>query len=163
VFSNFSGKDDLFLAVLEEHNRRRQADQAEGMRSGRTLARGLETAGRRLADALTQDPGWIPLLVEFWTHASRNPEVRARASAAHEELLEGYALVITELAEHDGLEFVIPAKEVARTAASLARGLTLERLLDPSAVSDARFEELFRSCVLSFTRPRVRTPAPRRR
>jgi AcrR family transcriptional regulator len=155
VFSNFAGKDDLFLAVLEDRNRQRQADHAAQMRASGTLVGGLRAACREMIDAMVRDPGWTPLLIEFWTHAARHEDLRARASAAHEELLDGYALLMSEIAAHDGLEFVVPAKEVARSAASLARGLAVERLLDPSAVPDARFQELFTAHVLSFTRPRA--------
>jgi AcrR family transcriptional regulator len=162
VFSNFSGKDDLFLAVLEDRNRRQEAEQSQRMRSGRTLAAGLRAAGHELSCILARAPGWTPLLIEFWTHASRDPKLRSRASAAHEQLLDAYAQIISELAAKDDLEFVIPAKEVARSAASLGRGLVLERLLDPVAVPAQRFEELFSSHVLSFTRPRTREQRSRR-
>jgi AcrR family transcriptional regulator len=155
VFSNFAGKDDLFLAVIEAHNQEQQAEQSAQMRAGGSLAGGLALAGRVLADVLVRVPGWTPLLVQFWTHASHNPDLRKRVSAAHEDLLDGYALIISELAARDGLEFVVPAKEVARSASSLFRGLALERLLDPASVSDERLEELFVAHVLTFTRPRV--------
>jgi AcrR family transcriptional regulator len=154
VFSNFSGKDDLFMAVIEAHNREQHEAHAIQIRAGGTLAGGLAAGGRGLADVLVRVPGWTPLLVQFWTHASHNPDLRKRVSDAHEDLLDEYALIISELAARDGLEFVAPAREVARSAASLVRGLALERLLDPSSVSDQRLEELFSAHVLSFTRPR---------
>ncbi|MGE3289188.1 MAG: TetR/AcrR family transcriptional regulator [Pseudonocardia sp.] len=157
VFSNFTGKDDLFLAVVEVRNRRRQAEQTDQMRAGRTLAGGLRAAGREMADTMLRDPHWTPLLIEFWTHASRNERLRTRASAAHEQLLEGYGVLITELAARDGLELVVPAKEAARSAAALARGLAIERLLDPASVPEGRLEELFTAHVLSFTRPQAGT------
>jgi AcrR family transcriptional regulator len=155
VFSNFTGKDDLFLAVVEAHNEEQQQENARRMRAGRSLAGGLAAAGREMTEVLVRVPGWTALLIEFWTHASRNPELRKRVSAAHEELLDGYELLMGELAARDGLEFTVPAKEVARSASSLFRGLALERLLDPMSVSDERLEELFGAHVLSFTRPRA--------
>jgi AcrR family transcriptional regulator len=155
VFSNFTGKDDLFLAVVEDRNRRSQADQTKQMRARRTLAGSLRAASGEIADVMLRDPHWTPLLIEFWTHASRNEQLRSRVSAAHEQLLEGYALLIDGLAARDGLEFVVPAKEVARSAASLARGLAIERLLDPTSVPEGRLEELFTAHVLSFTRLRT--------
>lgn len=83
-----------------------------------------------------------PLLVEFWTHASLQEPLRARVTAAHEELLDGYAAILTELTAQDGLTFVVPAKELARSTAAFARGLALERLLN-EAVTQTRLEELF--------------------
>jgi AcrR family transcriptional regulator len=153
VFSNFAGKDELFLAVLDEQNRRRQREQIAEMRSAAGLAEALRSAGREMAGTQARDPDWAPLLVEFWTHASRREALRARASAAHEQLLDVYAGIVAEIAARDGLEFVAPVKSVCRSAAALARGLALERLLDPSAVSPSDFEDLFCAHILSRTRP----------
>jgi AcrR family transcriptional regulator len=152
VFSNFAGKDELFLAVLEEQNRRRRAEQIAEMQGAPTLAEALLAAGREMAGTTARDPQWTPLLVEFWTHASRDAALRARVSAAHEDLLDGYAAVVAELAARDGLEFVAPVKAVCRGAAALARGLALERLLDPAAVPEPDFGELFCTHILSRTR-----------
>jgi len=116
--------------------------------SGAGLARGRARDGGHPR----ADPEWTPLLVEFWTHASRREELRARASAAHEQLLDVYAGIVAEIAARDGLEFVVPVKAVCRGAAALARGLVLERVLDPSAVSDPEFEEQFCAYFLSRSR-----------
>ena len=91
VFSNFAGKDELFLAVLDDQNRRRRREQIAEMQVAPTLAEALLAAGREMAGAHARDPQWTPLLVEFWTHASRDDALRARVSAAHEDLLDGYA------------------------------------------------------------------------
>lgn len=160
VFSNFAGKDELFLAVLEEQNSRRRREQIAEMRGAATLAQALRAAGREMAGTHARDPQWTPLLVEFWTHASREEELRRRVSAAHEQLLDGYAAIVGELAARDGLEFVAPVKAVCRSAAALARGLALERLLDPSAVPQPDFGELFCAHVLSRTRPAAGPVAP---
>jgi AcrR family transcriptional regulator len=152
VFSNFAGKDELFLAVLDDQNRRRRREQIAEMQVAPTLAEALLAAGREMAGAHAQDPQWTPLLVEFWTHASRDDALRARVSAAHEDLLDSYAAVVAELAVRDGLEFTAPVKAVCRSAAALARGLALERLLDPGAVPEPDFGELFCAHILSRTR-----------
>jgi AcrR family transcriptional regulator len=126
VFSNFAGKDELFLAVLAEQYQCRQREQLTQMRTSGSLAGGLRAAAREMAENQAKDPHWTPLLGEFWTHASRQEELRARVAAAHEQLLDGYAVMLTELAARDGVEFVVPAKDVARSATALVRGLALE-------------------------------------
>lgn len=160
VFSNFAGKDELFLAVLAEENRRRSHEQLEEMRVAGSLMTALRAAAREMAGTSARDPGWTPLLIEFWTHASRQEDMRRRVAVAHEELLDGYAAFIAEQAAREGLEFVVPAKTVARSAAALARGLALERLLDPAAVPPEQFVELFTAHVLSFTRPTTEEEGP---
>ena len=152
IYYYFEGKDELFLAVLDDQNRRRRSEQIAEMQVAPTLAEALLAAGREMAGTHARDPQWTPLLVEFWTHASRDDALRARVSAAHEDLLDSYAAVVAELAARDGLEFTAPVKAVCRSAAALARGLALERLLDPGAVPEPDFGELFCAHILSRTR-----------
>src|SRR5919204_4168878 len=49
VYSNFDGKDELFLAVLAEHDQRRRSEQVERMRGGATLEGGVRAAARAVA------------------------------------------------------------------------------------------------------------------
>ena len=78
VYSRFGGKDALFLAVLDDHIERRlrrymdAADAAPDFESaGREMLRAAVAAGR-------EEPGWTPLLMEFWMHAARREELRRR-------------------------------------------------------------------------------------
>jgi AcrR family transcriptional regulator len=158
VYSNFGGKDELFLAVLDA----RYADQlrihGELMRGAGTLDAGLRAAARQLAEQARHSPDWIPLLVEFWTHASRRPALRREALKRHQQQLDGLAAIITELAAEHDLDYAIPAAEVARSANAMSRGIALERLLDPDTDIADRFEDMFATLVLGFTRPRRRSP-----
>jgi AcrR family transcriptional regulator len=154
VYSNFAGKDELFLAVLTEHNEHRRREQIALVRAGGTLEGGLRAAAREVARFAREEPDWAPLLVEFWAYAGRHEQLRRAVAEGHERSLDGYAQVLAELAPRYGLEFTIPVREVARSAAALSRGLALERVVKPDLVSDAEFEELFASHVMGLTRPR---------
>jgi AcrR family transcriptional regulator len=157
VYSNFGGKDELFLAVLDA----RYADQLRIhgtlMRGAGTLDAGLRAAARQLAEQARQSPDWIPLLVEFWTHASRRPALRREVLKRHQQQLDGLATIIAELAAEHGLDYAVPPAELARSANALSRGIALERLLDPDADIADRFEDMFATLILSFTRPRRRS------
>jgi len=154
VYSNFGGKDELFLGVLDDNYAGQRHAHVGLMRAGATLEAGLRAAARQLAERARQDPEWIPLLVEFWTHASRHAPLRQEVLARHERQMDTFAATLAELAARHHLEFVVPPGQVARTANALARGTALERLLDPHSIAAKRFEDTFALLVLGYTRPR---------
>jgi AcrR family transcriptional regulator len=143
VYSNFGGKDDLFLALLDEQFAVRLAAFRRAVSEARSFEEALRANGRLMAETARAQPGWTPLLIEFWTHASRQPALRTEAAARHDRVLDAVGEVIHELGRRYGAEWDREPREVVRAAAAFARGMALERLLDPSAVSVARFEEEF--------------------
>src|SRR5262245_42880243 len=81
VYSNFASKDDLFLAILDERFETRTKAAFVVARGAETLEAALRANARLFVEAAQREPGWEPLLVEFWTHASHDPEMRKAASA----------------------------------------------------------------------------------
>ena len=148
IYSNFNGKDGLFLEVLDAQIERRwQADMRAAL-SAESLEASFRAVARNLIEATRETPRWMPVLMEFWTHASGNPELRAKVSERHERNLDWVAEIIAELGARYRVEFRIPTREVGRGAAALARGMSLERLLDSQWAVD--FEDTFVSFVLGF-------------
>jgi AcrR family transcriptional regulator len=143
VYSNFAGKDELFLAVLDEHIAERVPVYSEIIRGQRTFEGALRAIARHLVALGEEDPAWTPLLVEFWTHASHNARLRAAVRERHERQLQAVAAAIDELAERHGATWALPTMELVRGSAALARGMGLERLVDPDAPLGATFEEMF--------------------
>jgi hypothetical protein len=80
--------------------------------------------------------------VEFWTYASRHPELRRKVAERQERLLDSVGELVEEFARRWGVEFTIPAGEVVRGTYALSRGMGLERLLDPKATPLAPFAAL---------------------
>jgi AcrR family transcriptional regulator len=154
VYSNFGSKDELFLAVLDARYTDQLRIHGALMRGAGTLDAGLRAAARQLAEQARHTPDWIPLLVEFWTHASRRPALRREVLKRHQQQLDGLAAIIIDLAAAHDLDYAIPPAEIARSANALSRGIALERLLDPDSDISDRFEDMFATLILSFTRPR---------
>ena len=75
-------------------------------------------------------------------------------SERHERAMDAIAGVIEELAARHGLEFTIPAREVARGSAALLRGMELERTLDADGGDGAQFEEMWAAFVSGLARER---------
>jgi AcrR family transcriptional regulator len=140
VYSNFSSKADLFLALSAERERRLIEAFAAAAPVDATpaeLIAGLRTvyAG---ADAEERDRNWR-LWHEFMLFSLRDP-------AAHGKLIEqqraGFALVV-DLAQRQcdvlGVEPPVPVELLARIYVALFNGLWQQQAVDPDAVDDETF------------------------
>jgi AcrR family transcriptional regulator len=154
IYSRFGGKDELFLAVIDDHLERRTRLYTEAALAApdfesayRELIRAAVAAGR-------EEPRWTPLLMEFWTHAARRADLRAAVAERNARNLDASAELHELLAERHGMAMLRPPREMQRAVTAMARGLSLERQIVP----DAELEGLFEDCVLAllraFTDPR---------
>jgi AcrR family transcriptional regulator len=155
VYSNFQNKDELFLAVLDAESQRRVPLHVDLLLDAASLEAGLRASAGEYAQYAQQHPAWTAVYVEFWTHASRQPELRRQVAERHERLLDTVAGLIEEFARRWEVEFAIPAREVVRGTYALSRGMGLERLVDPTAAPLAQFEEMFVAYAMGLTRPRT--------
>jgi AcrR family transcriptional regulator len=88
VYSNFAGKDDLYLALLDAHYGRRVAAYVELLLDQPTFEDAIRAVGRFMVESDAQDPDWLPTLAEFVAHAGRDESsdntARARAVPARD-------------------------------------------------------------------------------
>ena len=160
VYSNFAGKDDLFLAVLDAQFEQRVRVLTDVALDENRLEDSYRAVARSIVAADRAEPRWTPLLLEFWAHASRRDSLRAAVAERRERFFNVIAGLIDELGSRHGVEFAIPAKEVARGSNALARGIALDWLLAPTSVSAELFEEMHTAFVTGLTRaPAAAEPA----
>jgi AcrR family transcriptional regulator len=152
VYSNFAGKDELFLAVLDAQFEQRARVLADVIFDEEELDESFRAVSRSMVAADEGEPRWTPLLLEFWAHSSRRPELRAAVSERRERFFTIMAGLIEELAKRHGITLTIPSKEIARGSNALARGIALDRLLDPDTVSADLFEEMHTAYCHGVTR-----------
>jgi AcrR family transcriptional regulator len=159
VYSNFKGKDDLFLAVLDAEAQRRFPLHSALMLDAPSIEEGLRASAREMAQYAREHPGWTGVYVEFWTHASRRPELRRKVAEQHERLLDTVGGLVAEWASRWGVEFKLPAREVVRGTYAISRGLGLEALLadEPGAVD--QLEEMFLAYAMGLIKARPGTVA----
>lgn len=127
VYSNFTSKEELFLAVLEQ----RLANQVgffQGLAERASADPDQDLPGLlpRLDDT---DEVWCLLEFEFWLYALRNPPVRARIA----ELYRQFRAELAPLAVDFTSDGLAPEEVVAATIA-LYHGLTLQWHSDPEAL-----------------------------
>ncbi len=157
VYSNFAGKDDLYLALLDAHYDDRIAAYVEMMLDEPTFEDAIRAVGRFMATADARDPDWLPTLAEFVAHAGRDEALRRSYVRVRERFLGAIADVIDALAARHGLALRVPPLEAARASSVLARGYSAERRLDPDAVSLDIFVELHAAFMRGLTVPRERS------
>lgn len=137
VYSNFTGKDELFLAVFEDYMAERIRELAE---TQALLAEDapLEARARALADQwmqrLARDRESFILHMEFITHAERNPELAGRFGSRSAAMREAVAHYIRQYQHEAEADLVLPADELALVLRALGIGLAIESLVSPDAV-----------------------------
>jgi AcrR family transcriptional regulator len=148
VYSRFGGKDALFLAVLDDHIDRRLRVYLEAADAAPDFETACRELGRTAVAAGRREPGWTPLLMEFWMHAARREDLRAAVLERNERQLAVLAERMEEIAARDGLTPRRPVAEILRAVTALARGLGLERQL----AGDAELEEIYTEYAWAMTR-----------
>jgi AcrR family transcriptional regulator len=136
LYSNFDGKDDLLLALLEEEigeiTKRVVAAAAEAEDVIEKLRRGsLEWMA-----VLDEQRDFYVLLIEFWTLWVRDPELRPEHAERFSALRRALGRLVEEQTRQLGLSLRLSPEEVGAAVVALADGLALQRLADRGAFSD---------------------------
>jgi AcrR family transcriptional regulator len=135
VYSTFSSKADLFLALVDERIDRQEREKREIARRDATLQERADEIARLRIEELARDPGWFPVMVEFWAHAARDEALRRKFALRHERLVAAFAELARDVLPESASELGIAPNEFARIAIIIGNGIALERLSD-SELSD---------------------------
>jgi len=153
-YSNFAGKEELFLALFDEH----------GERIVRRLAEAIDALGpedytlERLADLASrvepEERDWYLVSTEFTLHAIRDPQaawVLARHDARlRAEIARGLELVLRRA----GRELTVDADRFARLVVALREGGLAQSYVEPDALPPGSLERDFLAPLLeAATRP----------
>ena len=144
VYSNFKGKEDLFLATIDQHFDRRLESIRRVMDEEQDEGK-AHAAGMDFMDQLNADPEYFALFFEFWAYAQRNPAVKRK----FQPRVARFRMALAELFEAKselGMPLSLPSQQLASMVIAMAAGVALERELDPKAVPDdmyARMLQLF--------------------
>ena len=137
IYSNFAGKEDLYLAVFEEHVATQIREYTERFGGGHDIDERSRAGADYWMAQLRDDPEFFPLYMEFWAHAMRDPELRPRFAARFAAFRETFAKLIEEGAREVGIESPPGfAQHMGIVLNALGNGLALEKLTDPDAVPD---------------------------
>jgi len=158
LYSNFDGKEDLFLALLDEHLAAIVRDISEAAHQGATALDRARGAAEHFMANLERDHDLILLFIEFWSYAVRDPELRPRIAARLGAGRDAVARMVADGAEELGIATPISPERLGIAIAALANGLALEKLADPDAVPDGLFAEVVTLLLGTLTTAESPTP-----
>jgi len=133
VYSQFGGKADLFLALLDSRIDERAAENERiaGDSGGAASVLALLENFERDSQA---EAGWRSLLVEFRAAALRDPELNRRYAASHERTIERLADLLAQVHARVDVEPAVAPRTMAEFILAVGAGLALERAANPDAL-----------------------------
>jgi AcrR family transcriptional regulator len=132
VYSQFGGKADLFLALLEARIAERAAGNARAV-EGLAGDAGLSELLAHAASVDRAEPEWGLLVIEFRVHAARDPELGRRYAAVHQGTLAGMERAVTGLYQRAGQAPPLPPADLARLLVAVGAGARLEQAAEPGS------------------------------
>jgi AcrR family transcriptional regulator len=154
VYSNFSGKGELLLEIVE---RRFQAhiDRIQALLDEETSTEHKTIdVGSAFAEYLSQEQAWGKLLHEFRSVASRDEQIGARFRDCYRARKEIIVRLLAHEAASRGIELSVPIERVAMGIFALFTGLSVEKTIDPEGVDEALFGEMLGLIVGSAMTPK---------
>jgi AcrR family transcriptional regulator len=139
IYSNFKGKEDLFLSLYEQRIERRRGELRSAVERAGGGQAGLAAASADVAEALAHEREWFLLYFEFALHAARDPAFARRFRKVRQAGLRELQGGLSEGLEHAGLEPTLPAIQLGRGLRALSYGLALDRLVGDGRGSDELF------------------------
>jgi AcrR family transcriptional regulator len=156
IYSNFEGKEELFLAIADDQVESRVAEiEAVGDAAEGKGDPGIEAADQFRA-FLEGDPDWPLLFYEFWSVSVRDPALQGELAKRRDAIRDALADTLERVAAELGFELRFPARALATAIAASLNGLAFERAADPDALPDEVFGE-FIAAVLGCA---IAAPAP---
>jgi AcrR family transcriptional regulator len=142
VYWNFEGKEDLFLALIDERVDRR-AHELIGVTEH--APREIETAplvSRGISSLIDEQQALVRLVGEYWGLAVRDERVRGRYVERQRTLREHLARALEARHRTTGVPLTVAAERLATAMIALANGLAQERIADPGAVPEELFGDM---------------------
>lgn len=135
VYSNFAGKEDLFLAVFEQYMNQRVAEVARASEVEGSFAERARAGADQWMQRFAGDRDTFLLHLEFMIHAARNPHLSEQLGQRMATLrLE----IERQLSSREALSdsaLPLPAADLALVLRALGIGLAVEALNQPGEVN----------------------------
>ena len=131
VYSTFESKADLFMAIHEERVDERSARYRAFAQSAASSREMAAAGAREWLEVMRSDRDWSLLLIEFWVHAARHPELRRRFAERHRRQRDALAEALAASSRRAGDTLAIDPREAATAVMALGNGFNLERFSEP--------------------------------
>jgi AcrR family transcriptional regulator len=133
VYYNFADKEELFLELLDRRCARRAQDLRELFTDEdddiAATSRQAQVAAERAFDAMTGDPEWRALYLEFLAQAARDPAVRRRFSKRTSEMRGALEEIVVERTRPLARALDMEPEQLAVAIDALGDGLWAQHML----------------------------------
>jgi AcrR family transcriptional regulator len=145
-YANFKNKEELFLAMLDERFEERIAEIERVVGSDDSPEDQARRAGDDFTRAVVADPEWERLFFEFSAYAARNDDFRQELVTRYRSLRSRVSDAYSARLDRLGVSIPLPPEQIALMTFAMAKGVALEKLLEPEAVDD----ELYGTMLMIF-------------
>jgi AcrR family transcriptional regulator len=153
LYSNFDGKEDLFLALMEREIEEHAREIEEAVRARASMAERATGGARQWMTMIDREPELLLLFMEFWAYGVRDPQMRPKVAARFAQMREVLTRLIADGVREFDLELDIPAEQLALVIDALADGIARQKLADPDAVPDDLMGKVLSLLLSAATRP----------
>ncbi len=153
LYSNFDGKEDLFLVLMEREIDKHAREIADAVGARATVAERATGGARQWMTMIEREPEALLLFMEFWAYGVRDARVRPKVAARFAQMRELLTKLIADGVREFDLELQIPAEQLAVTIDALADGIARQKLADPDAVPDDLMGRVLSLLFAAVTRP----------
>jgi AcrR family transcriptional regulator len=152
VYSNFAGKEDLFLAVFEDYMAKRIEEIAHATEIEGSFAERARAGADQWMQRFTEDRETFLLHLEFMIHAARDPKLSKQLGTRMAALRLEIERHLAERAASSETKLPMPAADLALILRALGIGLAVEALNEPGQV-DPRLYGDFVALITSPSEP----------
>jgi AcrR family transcriptional regulator len=157
LYSNFEGKEDLFLVLMEREIAEHARELVEAVGARDSVAERAAGGARTWMSMIDREPELLLLFMEFWAYGVRDPNVRPKVAARFAQVRQTLTQLIADGVRDFDLELAIPAEQLAVAIDALADGIARQKLADPEAVPDELMGTILSLLFSAATRPASRT------
>jgi AcrR family transcriptional regulator len=156
LYSNFNGKEALFLALMDREVERHAQEVADAVGLRATVSERAAGGADFWMSFIERESELLLLFMEFWAYGVRDPNVRPHVATHFAHVRRMLTRLIADAAVEFELELTVPAEQLAVAIDALADGIARQKLADPDAIPDGLMGTVISALLAGATRPITR-------
>ena len=137
VYSNFEGKDDLFLALMDRQLAEVGPQWERAFDRDRSLEERVEAVDQLVAHGTEGECAWTMLEMEFFLFAMRDERARTKLAEHYRRLRRAMQATLERHFADTGITPLMPVDALTWLSSSFELGLQIQMCLDPEAVPES--------------------------
>jgi AcrR family transcriptional regulator len=153
LYSNFGGKEDLFLELMDREIDQHAREIATAVTEQASIAARAAGGARQWMTTIEREPETLLLFMEFWAYGVRDAQIRPKVAERFAHMRRVLTGLIVDGVRDFDLELTIPAEQLALAIDALADGIARQKLADPDAVPDELMGRVLGLLLSAASRP----------